>query len=608
MLKVRTFYHNHLKKRMFNQILLFYSIVMVLLFISVSILAYRYYEQRVVREQMDTSLQELDIVSISLNQQYERLYNAVQQIYTDAMIGDDLNYFLTHDYESFLEWRLNQYVHNYRTERNSFDYHLRLLLKDEPSIANIVLYSTNQDFYFVLNRDTQHFYYRPKLPLEHQNWFKRAENDPWQFMGNQPLFEGKSAEESTPYSYANVLKDSVTLQKYGAILFELKTDRIKGLLREKLNNTSSQIILMTSQRQVIFDSQGRYEDAVYPYWDQLRDQKDWVNLEERSKVQLLNIGNTGMVAVAIIPQSQIEQSLYTIRLSLIGIVFVCIIISIAVTFTIIRRYSKKIRKIVIHMRYMQEGDLSKRIELDGEDELQQISQSFNYMCDRLESYIQTVYVSEIKQKNAQLVALQAQINPHFLYNTLESIRMKAISSGARDVGQMIYILATMFRHLIKKQTHVTLAEEMELCVMYLALFQYRYENKLSVETDIEKSIAGSIVVKLLVQPVIENYILHGFRTDAADNWISVTARGKDGRIVIRVKDNGRGIVPEKLLALQRSLQNAKDSDSLTSDSLGLKNVHERIRLNYGNQYGLSVTSEQGEGCEVIIEIPVIRED
>lgn len=143
---------------MFNKILLFYSMVMVLLFISVSILAYRYYEQRLVREQMDASLQELDIISISLNQQNERMYGAVQQIYTDAMIGDDLKYFLAHDYENFIKWRLNQYANSYRTERNSFDYHLRLLLKEEASISNIVLYSSDQDFYYVLNRETQHFY------------------------------------------------------------------------------------------------------------------------------------------------------------------------------------------------------------------------------------------------------------------------------------------------------------------------------------------------------------------------------------------------------------------------------------------------------------------
>ncbi|GGF90845.1 two-component sensor histidine kinase [Paenibacillus albidus] len=608
MSKIRTFYQNHLKKKMFNKILLLYSMVMVLLFISISILAYRYYEQRVVREQMDASLQELDIISISLNQQNERMYAAVQQIYTDAMIGDDLKYFLTHEYENFLKWRLNQYANSYRTERNSFDYHLRLLLKAEASIANIVLYSSDQDFYYVLNRETQHFYEQPRLSAAHQDWFERSQIEPWQYMGNEPLFKGKTSGESTPYSYVNVLKDPVSLKKYGAILFELNTDLLRGLLRDKLNNSSSRIMLITSQGQVIFDSEGRYDNTIYPYWKQMSQQEDWVDLEERSKVQLLNIGNTGMVAAAIIPESQIEQSLQTLRFSLIGIVILCILISITVTFTVIRRYSKKIHRIVFYMRRWQEGDLSKRIRMEGEDELQQISQSFNYMCDRLESYIQTVYVSEIKQKNAQLVALQAQINPHFLYNTLESIRMKAISSGARDVGQMIYILATMFRHLIKKQTFVTLAEEIELCGMYLALIQYRYENKLQVETNIEMSVAGSIVVKLLIQPIIENYIVHGFRTDDEDNRISITAAEQEGHILIRVKDNGKGIAQEKLLELRKALQMEAGAASLSSDSLGLKNVQERIRLNYGGEYGINVISEQGKGCEVTIEIPSTKED
>ncbi|KWX69854.1 cache domain-containing sensor histidine kinase [Paenibacillus jilunlii] len=608
MSKIRTFYQNHLKKKMFNKILLLYSMVMVLLFISVSVLAYRYYEQRLVREQMDASLQELDIISISLNQQNERMYAAVKQIYTDAMIGDDLKYFLTHEYENFLNWRLNQYANSYRTERNTFDYHLRLLLKEEPSISNIVLYSSDQDFYYLLNRETQHFYNQPKLSEAHQDWFKQFRNEPWQYMGNDPLFVGKAAGEATPYSYVNVLKDPVTLKEYGAMLFELNTGRIKKLLQEKMNRPSSRIMLIASQGQVIFDSQGHYNNTTYPYWKQMSKQGDWVQLEERSKVQLLNIGNTGLVAAAIIPESRIVQSLQTLRFTLTGIVILCIIISIAVTFTVIRRYSKKIHRIVVYMRRWQDGDLSKRIQMEGEDELQQISQSFNNMCDRLESYIQTVYISEIKQKNAQLVALQAQINPHFLYNTLESIRMKAISSGARDAGQMIYILATMFRHLIKKQTHVTLAEEIELCGMYLALIQYRYENKLQVETNIEMQVAGSIVVKLLIQPVIENYIVHGFRANDDDNRISITAAEQERHIIIRVKDNGKGIGQEKLTELSKALQSEGEAPSLSNDSLGLKNVHERIRLNYGSQFGISVISEQDKGCEVIIEIPFTRED
>ncbi|MNC22980.1 putative sensor-like histidine kinase [compost metagenome] len=122
------------------------------------------------------------------------------------------------------------------------------------------------------------------------------------------------------------------------------------------------------------------------------------------------------------------------------------------------------------------------------------------------------------------------------------------------------------------------------------------------------SVAGSIVVKLLIQPIIENYIVHGFRPNDDDNRISITAAEQEKHILIRVKDNGKGIGEEKLTELRKALKNEGEAPSGLKDSLGLKNVHERIRLNYGSEFGISVISEQDKGCEVIIKIPFTRED
>lgn len=268
---------------------------------------------------------------------------------------------------------------------------------------------------------------------------------------------------------------------------------------------------------------------------------------------------------------------------------------------------QKIHRIIVYMRRWQDGDLSKRIKMEGEDELQQISQSFNYMCDRLESYIQTVYISEIKQKNAQLVALQAQINPHFLYNTLEYTHEGYQFRGQGCRSNDLYSRNNV--QAFDQKTNTCHSGRRNRAVrMYLALIQYRYENKLQVETNIEMPVAGSIVVKLLIQPIIENYIVHGFRANDDDNRISIMAAKQERHIIIRVKDNGKGIAQEKLIELRKALQSEGEAPSRSSDSLGLKNVHERIRLNYGSEFGIRVISEQDKGCEVIIEIPFTRED
>ncbi|MDT2237568.1 histidine kinase [Paenibacillus larvae] len=137
-------------------------------------------------------------------------------------------------------------------------------------------------------------------------------------------------------------------------------------------------------------------------------------------------------------------------------------------------------------------------------------------------YIDRVYRSELKQKDTELIAFQSQINPHFLYNTLEAIRMRALSQGARDVGDMIYILATLFRNSVKKKTIVTMEDEIQHCKIYLDLFRIRYQNRLDYDIDIPDELLQYRLIKLLIQPAIENYVVHGFLPERDDNLIRIS--------------------------------------------------------------------------------------
>nr|WP_274601613.1 sensor histidine kinase [Clostridium rhizosphaerae] len=279
---------------------------------------------------------------------------------------------------------------------------------------------------------------------------------------------------------------------------------------------------------------------------------------------------------------------------------ILIIIAEAIVFVKIDSLSKRVNGITEAMKSVQEGNFKIEIKTGSEDdEFSMISKSFNDMCRQLNEYISRVYLSEIKQKNAEMLALQSQINPHFLYNTLESIRMKAVSIGEKDLGKMLYNLSALYRNMIKGKTFITIEQELEHCKMYLDLFKFRYEGKFNYCIDVSEELYSKEIIKFSLQPIIENFIVHGINLDRDDNYIVIYSE-KDGQdAVIFIEDNGMGIEAEKVKSLNEKMENIE-----TGDSIGLLNVNERIRLTYGEEYGLVVKGRKFMGTVVSIRIPI----
>ncbi|MBW7454256.1 sensor histidine kinase, partial [Paenibacillus sepulcri] len=253
------------------------------------------------------------------------------------------------------------------------------------------------------------------------------------------------------------------------------------------------------------------------------------------------------------------------------------------------------------MRKVETGDTSVRIQDTKEDELGQISRSFDQMLEELTRHIDRVYKAEIKQKHTELTAMQARINPHFLYNTLEVIRMRAISQGVTDVSEMIYSLAVLFKSFVQQQTVVTLQEEMENCRRYLELFRIRYKDKFSYTIAYEPELGSRKMIKMSLQPIVENYIVHGIRADDTDNVLAVRAEEREGIIHIEITDNGTGFAPDKLERIRSSFLLPEDDE--TSGSLGLRSVYERLKLVYADECGVELASTPGKGTTVKIWFP-----
>ncbi|MBS6196416.1 MAG: sensor histidine kinase [Clostridiales bacterium] len=268
----------------------------------------------------------------------------------------------------------------------------------------------------------------------------------------------------------------------------------------------------------------------------------------------------------------------------------------------LKRLTSRVNGILQGMEQVKTGNL--KVELaanDKGDELDMISVHFNQMCRDLESYIRKSYLSEIEQKNAQMLALQSQINPHFLYNTLEAIRMKAICNGDREVGKMLYSLAVTFRSQLKEADVITLMQEMHYCKKYLELFEYRYQNKFTAKVECDPGLGETPVIKFILQPIIENYFIHGIRMEDEGNFIHIYAREEDGELYIHVTDNGYGMDPESMEEKNRELE---QDEMDVHRSIGVTNVNRRLKAAYGKEYGVTLAANEPRGLHVIIKVKI----
>ena len=266
-------------------------------------------------------------------------------------------------------------------------------------------------------------------------------------------------------------------------------------------------------------------------------------------------------------------------------------------------FSRRVEELTKGMQRIGSHNLNYRIPQRGrKDEFEDIAIRFNEMCDELQDTINREYISEIKKKNAKLSALQAGVNPHFLYNTLEAIRIKAIDDGNKDVGEMIVLLANVFRSIVRDKTFTPIYKEINTCSMYLDIFSLRYASSLEYEMDIQPGILEYSIPQNLLQPIIENYFIHGIRNDSDKNRFLVKGWMEKKDILFSFWDNGRGVNKSRLKEIQKKFTQKE----IDMESYGLANVHERIRLVYNKPYGLWINSDENLYTNVTVRIKALN--
>lgn len=263
-----------------------------------------------------------------------------------------------------------------------------------------------------------------------------------------------------------------------------------------------------------------------------------------------------------------------------------------------KRYSQQISVVMQAMEQTAAGNLETRIDTTKtEYELKELSIGINEMLDSINQFVEDIYKLEIKQQDAHMRALQAQINPHFLYNTLEYIRMYAISEGSEELADVVYAFSALLRNNTNQEKTITLKEELDFCEKYVYLYQMRYPNRVAYHFMIDPELEKIEVPKFVIQPLVENYFKHGIDFTRFDNALSVKVLQEDKRVRIIIKDNGRGMTEKRLKQVEEKLSHPKVE---LHESIGLQNVNERLRANFGSSYYMSLENNETGGLTVSI--------
>jgi two-component system, sensor histidine kinase YesM len=415
--------------------------------------------------------------------------------------------------------------------------------------------------------------------LQKENWYSRL---------NLKVMDSVWTQVGTDTSYDNLslirpLIDLQNLSQYGVLHITVsKLDLFEAIDYKKVGEKSC-LLVVSEKNELIFGS--AMDNKILGNWN--KNVSDYMILSEQ-------VPKTNWTIKAIIPESSLERDAKKVSGMAVRICITSFVLLGIISLMVTRIFSSRIRKIVSSLDAFKEGEFNQRIDIPGKDEFAMISDSFNDMAATIDDLIKKVYVSNLQKKEAELEALQAQINPHFLYNTLSSISRLSQLGDVDKLHEMVKGLARFYRLTLNNgKTIISIHDELKQVITYIDIQKIKYGDRLSVSYDIDETLLSHTTVKLILQPIVENALKHAWYGKTLH--LRIMAHVEGGEAVFNIIDNGVGMKPE---TIEHILQNNRDFSGL-----GMNNVDKRIKLQYGKQYGISIFSRLGIGTRVQIMIP-----
>lgn len=446
-----------------------------------------------------------------------------------------------------------------------------------------------------------------------QDWFKRAleksENMHFSTLHIQNLFNEKNGEYEWVISLSRAVQMTYGNEvKQGVLLIDMTYEGIKQLFSNILLGQEGYVYMMDQTGAIIYHpKQQLLASGIYKENTQAAiTYHDGVYTEEfegtQRQVIIKTVGYTGWTIEGVsfpgaVSLNSKKSNLFFVFLFLfftMGLVLINSIISTKV--------SKPIRNLEKAVKEVEMGKLDTCIKAEGFYEVRHLGQSVHKMAEQIKKLMEAIVIEHESKRKSELDALQSQINPHFLYNTLDIIVWMIENERQQDAAKVVTALARFFRISLSKGKHIiSIADEIEHVRNYLTIQQLRYKNKFDYEIKIEEDVKPLATIKLIIQPLVENAIYHGMVYMDGDGLICVEAYKEEDDVYIVVSDNGLGMTKERIdQLLKGEIQSSK-----RGSGIGVSNVNERIKLYFGEPYGIQIESEPDEGTKMIVHLPKV---
>ena len=315
--------------------------------------------------------------------------------------------------------------------------------------------------------------------------------------------------------------------------------------------------------------------------------------------------STGWYLINILPYSWLLSDLWKISMVIVLAVAGTLVVTLLSLDRILTNVIQPLKKLERHMARVTIENMNEQVNITTDDEIGHLAGNFNSMLERIENLKEQVVEEQEDKRRYELQALQAQINPHFLYNTLDSIIWMAETQDSNIVA-MTEALAKLFRiSLNKGNEEILLKKEIEHVKNYLIIQSMRYADKFTFEICVEPEVEKCRIIKLILQPIVENCIYHGIKKKRGSGHIRIRAFREECNLIIKVEDDGCGMSQEMC---RKMLSYEVEPENISGSGIGVKNVNERIQLRFGKEYGLSYQSEEGKGATVTYLLPYSTEE